>query len=111
MIDKKSKKREVADLQRFLSEAGYLDWGSSSDVAGEWGNDTTAAVIAVYEDLGWDHPKKGSWISAAALAAIAATSERSGGGGMTRSGPTGGGGMTRGVRTGGGGMTRGGDDD
>ena len=110
MIDKNSKKREIADLQRFLSEAGYLDWGPSSDVAGKWGSDTRAAVIAVYEDLGWDHPKKGSWISAAALAAIAATSERSGGGSMTRGMSSGGGSMTRGVSSGGGSMTRGDDD-
>lgn len=98
MIDKNSNKREIADLQRFLSETGYLDWGDSSDTAGEWGADTKAAVIALYEDLGWDHPKQGSWISAAALAAAAAGSERSGGGHMTR-----------GVRSGGGHMTRGGD--
>jgi hypothetical protein len=96
MINEKSKRREIADLQRFLSETGYLDWGPSSDESGEWGADTSAAVIALYEDLGWDHKdhdKAGTWISAAALAAAAAGMGRSGGGSMTRSG---GGSMTRG---------------
>ena len=69
MISTKSKKREIADLQRFLSELGYLDWGSSNDEAGDWGDDTAAAVVAAYGALGWDHPKAGTWISAAAMAA------------------------------------------
>jgi hypothetical protein len=94
MISTKSKKREIADLQRFLSEAGYLDFGESSQ-AGEWDADTTAAVVGVYEDLGWEHPKAGTWISAAALAAMAAGSDRSGGGSMTRGVRSGGGSMTR----------------
>ncbi len=110
MINKKSKKREIADLQRFLTEAGYLDWGASDDATGEWGDDTAAAVVAVYEDLGWDNPKPGEWISPAALAALATTAGRSGGGSMTRGVSTGGGSMTRGVRSGGGSMTRGDDD-
>jgi hypothetical protein len=100
MINKKSKKREIADLQRFLSELGFLDWGASSDDAGEWGDDTAAAVAAAYEDLGWDHPKAGTWISAAALAVLAGGDGRSGGGQMTR-----------GLRSGGGQMTRGDGDD
>ena len=84
MISSKSKKREIADLQRLLSETDYLDWGATSDETGSWGDDTAAAVVAVYKDLGWDHPKAGTWISAAALAAIGRSADRSGGGGMTR---------------------------
>lgn len=101
MISTKSKKREIADLQRFLTEAGYLDWGAASDHEGEWGTDTTAAVVAAYEDLGWENPKPGTWISAAALAALAAMS--------SGAGRTGGGSMSRSIRTGGGSMSRGGD--
>lgn len=87
MISQKSKKREIADLQRFLSETGYLDWGPSGEQAGEWGAGTSAAVIALYDALGWDHKdheKAGTWVSAAALAAAAAGMGRSGGGTMTR---------------------------
>ncbi len=95
MITSKSKKREIADLQRFLSDTGHLDWAEASDETGEWGSDTSAAVVAVYDDLGWDHPTAGTWISSAAMAAIAGGSDRSGGGGMSRSIRSGGGGMSR----------------
>jgi hypothetical protein len=85
MITEKSKKREIADLQRLLMSLGYMDWTVASTV-GKWGKATQQAVRVGYDRLGWDHPKNGRWVSAAALAAMAAHLGTPAGGGGTHAG-------------------------
>lgn len=71
MITDESPKREIRDLQRLLITLGHLDWTIDA-TGGKWGKETQAAVVAAYAALGWEHPDDGKWVSAAALAAMAA---------------------------------------
>jgi hypothetical protein len=82
MITEKSGKREIKDLQRLLLSVGLMKFKSSSK-SGKWGKETQKAVLKAYTRLGWHHPKDGRWISAPALAALAASMHRNaiGGGG------------------------------
>src|SRR6056297_3001074 len=89
MISKKSPKREIKDLQRLLLAVGLMEFTSSSK-SGVWGDETQEAVLAEYTHLGWDHPAKGKWISAPALAAVAAALHRHDVDGTATSGGVGG---------------------
>jgi hypothetical protein len=71
MITDKSSKREIKDLQRLLLAAGLMEFTNSSK-SGKWGVETQAAVLRAYSRLGWDHDEDDRWISAPALAAVAA---------------------------------------
>ena len=71
MISYESPKPEIEDLQRLLISLNLLVW-SADTTSGEWGDETQAAVVAGYAQLNWSHPADGRWISAAALAALAA---------------------------------------
>ena len=71
MITDESPKREIRDLQRLLIALGHLNWTVDAK-SGVWGRETQEAVLAGYHSLGWDHPRKGTWVTSAALAAMAA---------------------------------------
>ena len=86
MITQKSSKREIRDLQRLLISVGHLTWTVDAK-SGKWGRETQDAVAAAYAAIGWDHAPKGRWISAAALAAIAAGLPPTGGPGSHAGGP------------------------
>ena len=58
MINDKSSKREIKDLQRLLLSVGLMKFKSSSK-SGKWGKQTQKAVLQGYTQLGWHHPKKG----------------------------------------------------
>ncbi len=111
MVTFKSKKREIADLQRLLLSVGLLD-ASDKSTDGVWGDATQGAVVRLYADLGWSHPTYGRWVTTPALAAISVVlrsefeSGTGGGGSHTGGGGshTGGGGS----HTGGGGSHTGG---
>ena len=73
--------------------------GAAKWKAGVWGDETQRGVLAAYTQFGWDHPVDARWISAPALAAVAAalhmhgvaghvTSTGVGGGGTSEAGAT-----------------------
>ena len=71
MITESSDAAEIKDLQRLLIAVGLLEFRSSSR-NGTWDDETHDAVLLAYTRLGWDHAADEKWISAPALAAIAA---------------------------------------
>lgn len=77
MITNRSEKGEIRDLQRLLLELGFLVWRDDSE-SGWWGVETQDAVEAAYRFIGWDHPRDGMWVSAAALAAFIGASHKHG---------------------------------
>jgi hypothetical protein len=70
MITRKSHKREISDLQRLLLSLGLMSFTDTTK-SGQWGDETQAGVVRLYDHLGWAHPAKGRWVTAPALAAIA----------------------------------------
>ena len=80
MISDKSDKREIRDLQRLLISLGHLNWTVDAK-SGKWGRETQDAVLSGYHGLGWEHPRKGKWVTSAAMAAMAAGIAAAGGGG------------------------------
>ena len=56
-----------------LVSAGYLVELDAAE-RGRWREQTQAAVLEAYRGIGWEHPSEGRWITAPALAAIAAAS-------------------------------------
>jgi len=99
---------EIADLQRLLLQAGLMTFSTTSQ-PGVWGEETQRGVSEAYARLGWEHPQGGQWISAPAIAAIAALLKPRTANGDT--GSTGGGGTHAGgggTHAGGGGTYAGG---
>jgi hypothetical protein len=93
MISNTSKKREIKDLQRLLLAVGLMrPKGAAKWKAGVWGDETQRGVLAAYTQLGWDHPVDARWISAPALAAVAAALHVHGVAGQVTSAGVGGGG-------------------
>ena len=72
MITEKSGQDEIRDLQRLLISVGLMEFRASSR-NGRWDDKTQEAVMLAYTRLGWDHDEDAKWISAPALAAVAAT--------------------------------------
>ncbi|MGI9644254.1 MAG: hypothetical protein ACR2O6_02980, partial [Ilumatobacteraceae bacterium] len=77
MITNRSKKREIRDLQRLLVTLGYMAAPRGKD-KGWWSNETQEAVITAHKMIGWPHPSDGKWVSAPALAMMAATAHSHG---------------------------------
>ena len=71
MITNQSDHREIGDLQRLLLSVGLMEFSASTQ-SGTWGEATQQAVLAAYAKLKWHHDDDAMWISAPALAAIAA---------------------------------------
>ncbi len=79
MINERSEKGEIRDLQRLLIELGFLQWREDSE-PGWWGDETQDAVLAAYRYIGWDHAWDGRWVSCAALAAFVGACHKHGSG-------------------------------
>jgi len=93
MISNTSNKREIKDLQRLLLAVGLMrPKGAAKWKGGVWGDETQRGVLAAYTQLGWDHPVDARWISAPALAAVAAALHVHGVAGQVTSAGVGGGG-------------------
>ena len=71
MITSQSDHREIEDLQRLLIALGLMEFSASSQ-SGTWGDETQQGVLAAYAKLKWHHADDEMWITAPALAAVAA---------------------------------------
>ena len=69
MITHKSKKREIRDLQKLLLSLDLLAYSDDVD-NGVWDDATQAAVVGLYQHLGWSHGAHDRWVTTPALAAI-----------------------------------------
>ncbi|HEY5663641.1 MAG TPA: hypothetical protein VIS05_06365 [Ilumatobacter sp.] len=69
MTSYRSKKRDIKDLQRLLLSLDLLAY-SDGATDGVWDDATQAAVVRLYQHLGWKHDSGDRWVTMPALAAI-----------------------------------------